>query len=228
VPHDAALFGGDKSARLYDRFVSPEPQVLLGISGSLRRDSFNTRLLARAGSHAPIGTRFETFDRLGELPHFSQDLEDNAPSSVTALRAAINSADMILVASPEYNSAMPGVLKNALDWSSRPAGRSALADKPAAVLGASPGRFGAVRAQAEVRKVLSAIGADVLDIEFPLARAHEAFDSEGRLRNGDLDAALAEFVAALVRHAGLRTAPAGPQRVSDSAAYSRQCQHVAS
>jgi len=108
------------------------------------------------------------------------------------------------------------VLKNGLDWASRPTGRSVLADKPVAVLGASPGRSGAVRAQAEVRRVLNAIGADVLDIEFPLSRAHEAFDSEGRLRNGDLDAALAEFVAALVRHAGCARQSAGP---SDSASW---------
>lgn len=208
--------------------MAPEPHVLLGISGSLRRDSFNTRLLARAGSQAPNGIRFETFDQLGELAHFSQDLENNTPTMVSALRAAIESADMLLVASPEYNSAMPGVLKNALDWASRPAGRSVLADKPAAVLGASPGRFGAVRAQAEVRKVLSAIGADVLDSEFPLARAHQAFDSEGRLRDSDLDAALAEFVATLARHAGLPAGTGRPQHVSDSAAYSRECQHVAS
>ncbi len=208
--------------------MSSAPHVLLGISGSLRRDSFNTRLLARAGSQAPDGIRFVSFDQLGELPHFSQDLEDDTPSTVTALRAAIESADVLLVASPEYNSAMPGVLKNALDWASRPAGRSALADKPAAVLGASPGRFGAVRAQAEVRKVLGAIGADVLDSEFPLPRAHQAFDGEGRLRDGDLDDALAEFVAGLVRHAGLPAGTVRPHHVTDSAAYSRECQHVAS
>ncbi len=208
--------------------MSPKPQVLLGISGSLRRDSLNTRLLARAGSQAPNGIRFQTFDQVGELPHFCQDLEDNTPAMVTALRAAIESADAILVASPEYNSAMPGVLKNALDWASRPAGRSVLADKPAGVLGASPGRFGAARAQAEVRKVLNAIGADVMDSEFPLARAHQAFDGEGHLANSDLDASLAEFVATLVRHAGLTAVAASPQHITDSAAYSRQCQHVSS
>ncbi len=214
--------------RPYDRLMSREPQVLLGISGSLRRDSFNTRLLARAGSHVPHGIRFETFDQLVELPYFSQDLEEDTPPVVAALRAAIESADVILVASPEYNSAMPGVLKNALDWASRPAGRSVLADKPAGVLGASPGRFGAVRAQAEARKVLVAIGADVLDQEFPLARAHQAFDGEGRLGDRDLDAALSEFVETLVRHAGLPAVAVRPQRVSESAEYSRKCQHVGS
>lgn len=226
--HDAAVLGGREHGHLYDRSMSPEPLVLLGISGSLRGDSFNTQLLARAGGHAPDGIRFETFDRIGELPHFSQDLEGNTPSTVTALRAAIASADVLLVASPEYNSAMPGVLKNALDWASRPAGRSVLIDKPAAVLGASPGRFGAVRAQAEARRVLGAIGADVLDSEFPLARAHEAFDSEGRLLDHTLDAALAEFVAALVRHAGVPAVAAGPPHAKESAAYSRECQDVAS
>lgn len=209
--------------------MSPEPQVLLGISGSLRRDSFNTRLLARAGCKTPDGIRFETFDQLGDLPHFSQDLEEDTPSAVTALRAAIEAADVLLIASPEYNSSMPGVLKNALDWASRPAGRSVLADQPAAVLGASPGRFGAVRAQAEVRKVLGAIGADVLDREFPLARAHEAFDDDGRLRDADLEDGLAEFVAALMRHAGVPAAPVRrPRHLSDSATYSRECQTVAS
>lgn len=205
------------------------PPVLLGISGSLRRGSFNTRLLARAGCHVPDGIHFQTFDGLDELPHFSQDLEGDTPSAVTDLRAAIGSADVLLIASPEYNSSMPGVLKNALDWASRPAGRSVLADKPAAVVGASPGRFGAVRAQADVRKVLGAIGADVLDREFPLARAHQAFDDDGRLRDNDLDDALAEFVAALVKHAGLPTDTGRrPRHVSDSEAYSRECQAVAS
>ncbi len=209
--------------------MSPEPRVLIGISGSLRRGSFNTRLLARAGCKVPDGIRFETFDQLGEIPHFSQDRENDTPSAVTALRAAIDSADVLLFASPEYNSSMPGVLKNALDWASRPAGRSVLADKPAAVLGASPGRFGAVRAQADVRKVLGAIGADVLEREFPLARAHQAFDDDGRLRDADLDDALAEFVAALVRHAGLAAGTVRrPRHVIESAAYSNECQNVAS
>jgi hypothetical protein len=90
----------------------------------------------RARCHAPHGIRLETFDEVGELPHFSQDLEDNTPSAGTALRAAIETADVLLVASPEYNSAMPGVLKDVLDWASRPAGRSVLADKPAAALDA--------------------------------------------------------------------------------------------
>ena len=102
-------------------------------------------------------------DGLGDLPHFSQELEgERTPASVEALRRRIAAADALLIATPEYNSAMPGVLKNGLDWASRPSGESVLAAKPAAVLGASPGRFGAVRAQADVRTVLTAIGAEVL------------------------------------------------------------------
>ena len=104
-----------------------------------------------------------------------------------------------------------------------------LADKPVGVIGASPGRFGARRAQDEVRKVLNAIGADVLDREFPLARAHEAFDDDGRLRDADLEDGLAEFVAALMRHAGVPEATVRrPRHESDSATYSRECQTVAS
>lgn len=195
--------------------------LILGIVGSLRGASLNGRLLARAASLRPEGVRFETFTRLGEIPHFSQDLEADPPSAVTELRTAIKSADALLVATPEYNSAMPGVLKNGLDWASRPAGESALVGKAAAAIGASPGRFGAQRAQADVRRVLTAIGANVLDREFPLPRAHEAFGADGELLDSDVESGLSALVAALVEHAG--GPPAGE---SLEAAYSRECQLV--
>ena len=144
--------------------MSPDQLKVLAIPGSLRGDSFNARLLHRLVELAPPELVFidHFLDGLGDLPHFSQELEgERTPASVEALRRRIAAADALLIATPEYNSAMPGVLKNGLDWASRPSGESVLAAKPAAVLGASPGRFGAVRAQADVRTVLTAIGAEV-------------------------------------------------------------------
>lgn len=197
--------------------------TVLGIAGSLRSGSFNARLLARAGALVPADVRFETFARLGDIPHFSQDLEAETPPAVAELRAAIASSGAVLVATPEYNGTMPGVLKNALDWASRPSGRSALTDKAVAAMGASPGRYGAQRGQADARRVLTAIGADVLDRVFPLPRAHEAFGAGGELVDDDLDAKLCAFVTALVDHAG-HPLPAE----SLEAAYSRECQQAAS
>jgi chromate reductase len=207
----------------YDRTMASQTSTVLGIVGSLREGSFNARLLARAAALAPGGVRVETFGKLGEIPHFSQDLEAETPPAVTELRAAIESAGALLIATPEYNSAMPGVLKNALDWASRPPGRSALADKAAAAIGASPGRFGAQRAQADVRKVLSAIGADVLDRGFQLPRAHQAFGADGELLDDKLDSKLCAFVTELVDHAG-----GLPAEESLEAFYSRECQQIAS
>ena len=124
--------------------------------------------------------------------------------------------------SHEYNSAMPGVLKNALDWASRPPGESVLAGKAAAAIGASPGRFGAQRAQADVRRVLDAIGADVLDHELPVPRAYEAFGERGELLDPELDAGLASLVAALAERGGH-----APAAESLEASYSRECQRLA-
>lgn len=207
----------------YDRTMASQSPTVLGIVGSLREGSFNARLLTRAAALAPSGVRVETFDKLGEIPHFSQDLEAEPPPAVIELKAAIESAEALLIATPEYNSAMPGVLKNALDWASRPPGRSALADKAAAAIGASPGRFGAQRAQADVRNVLSAIGADVLDHGFQLPRAHQAFGDDGELLDGRLDAKLCAFVTELVDHAG-----GLPAEESLEAFYSHECQQIAS
>jgi chromate reductase len=201
--------------------MASDSLLILGVAGSLRKASLNARLLTRAAALRPEGVRFETFTRLGEIPHFSQDLEPDTPPAVAELRAAIESADVLLVATPEYNSAMPGVLKKGLDWASRPAGKSALSGKAAAAIGASPGRFGAQRAQADVRRVLTAIGANVLDREFPLSRAHEAFGAEGELLDPDLDSGLSALVAALVEHAG---GPAAGESLE--AAYSRECQQL--
>ena len=142
---------------------------ILGISGSLRKDSHNTALLRAAAELLPPGVELELFDGLRDVPPY--DADEDAPElhapGVVALKDAIERADAVLISTPEYNHSIPGVLKNALDWASRPVADNVLRGKPAAVVGASTGLFGAVWAQAEVRKVLAAIGAEVVDRELP-------------------------------------------------------------
>jgi chromate reductase len=158
---------------------------ILGISGSLRRDSYNTRLLRGVGELLPEGVELELFDQLGAIPPYNEDEEHLAAPAVAALRAAIVGADAVLVATPEYNASIPGVLKNALDWVSRPVQDTPLRGKPAGVIGASTGLFGAVWAQAETRKVLSTIGARVVDREIPIPQADEALGADGLPLDGD-------------------------------------------
>ncbi|MGK5631757.1 NADPH-dependent FMN reductase [Streptomyces sp. URMC 123] len=135
---------------------------VLAISGSLRAASFNTRVLHALPALAPDGMRIEVFDGLGDLPHFSEDREADPPAPVRRLWQAIADADGLIVATPEYNGAMPGVLKNALDWASRPYGESVLPGHAAMVLSASPGIFGGVRAQAQLREVLALLNVYVV------------------------------------------------------------------
>jgi chromate reductase, NAD(P)H dehydrogenase (quinone) len=184
---------------------------VLGISGSLRRDSLNGALLRAAAERLPGGAELVRFDRLAEIPPFDEDLEDGpAPDAVRALREAIRDADAVLIATPEYNHSLPGQLKNALDWASRPAGRSALNGKPAAAIGASRSMFGGVWAQAELRKVLAAMGGRVIEAELPVAHAHELLEG-GRLRlepeqSERLDGILAELLEAAEVESGLLAA----------------------
>ena len=172
---------------------------VLGISGSLRRDSHNTRLLLLAGRMLPPGAQLELYDGLKAVPPYDADDDlEPAPAAVADLRAAIEQADAVLIATPEYNGSISGVLKNALDWASRPAGESVFKDKPVVVVGTSTGLFGAVWAQAETRKVLSTIGARVIDREVPVPRAQYAWEPEGRLASeleAEIGGVLAELVA---------------------------------
>ena len=173
---------------------------ILGIAGSLRRDSHNARLLRAAAEMLPSGATLELWDGLRDLPPYDEDADrEGAPASVRALRDAIADADAILVATPEYNASIPGVLKNALDWASRPYATNTLRGKPAAVVGASTGLFGAVWAQAETRKVLKTIGAHILEDELPVNLADDAFAPDGRLLDPDLRDRLADLVADLIR-----------------------------
>jgi chromate reductase, NAD(P)H dehydrogenase (quinone) len=172
---------------------------VLGISGSLRRDSHNTALLHAAAELLPDGIQLELWDGLKAVPPYDEDDDaDPAPAAVADLRGAIAGADAILFATPEYNHSLPGQLKNALDWASRPLATNPLRNKPVAVVGASTGAFGAVWSQAELRKVLAATGARVVEGDVAAGHAHTKFDEEGRLTDDDLLAQLAEVVDALV------------------------------
>jgi chromate reductase len=173
---------------------------LLAINGSLRQGSYNGMLLDAAAAQLRPPTELVRLHGLGALPPYSEDL-DPGPSPVLRLREEIARSDAILVATPEYNGSIPGTLKNALDWASRPYPDNCLRGKPAAVVGASTGVFGAVWAQAELRKVLRTIGASVLGQELSVPTAQDAFTCDGRLREPRLAQALRGVVGELVRSA---------------------------
>jgi chromate reductase len=174
---------------------------ILGISGSLRRDSFNTRLLAAAAEELPEGVELVRWEGLGAVPPFDEDAEAGpAPPAVAELRAAIAGADAVLFATPEYNGSVPGQLKNALDWISRPHATNPLRNTPAAVVGASTGGFGTVWAQADLRRILARIGARVVDTELVVSYAHTRCDESGRVVDDDVRHGLADVVNELVSH----------------------------
>src|SRR5271169_2153836 len=171
---------------------------VLGISGSVRSESHNLRLLRAAAALLPPEVEFVTFSGLKAIPPFDEDDEHAPGRAVTEWREEIARADALLFATPEYNSSIPGVLKNAVDWASRPIGTAALRNKPAAAIGASTGMFGAVWAQAELRKSLAAAGARVIDRELPVADAESAFNADGTLVEHDQTIALGEILAELL------------------------------
>jgi chromate reductase len=155
---------------------------ILAISGSLRDGSHNTLLLRAAGRLLGPGDELELWTGLRDVPPYDQDDDvEPAPAAVAALRDAVASADAVLIATPEYNASVPGALKNALDWASRPLATNAFRNKPVAVIGSSAGMFGGVWAQAELRKVLATMGARVAEVEVAVARVNEKFDDDGLL-----------------------------------------------
>ena len=184
---------------------------ILGIAGSLRRDSYNAKLLRAAEELLPAVAELEVWDGLKSVPPYDEDDDvEPAPAPVAELRAAIAGADAVLFATPEYNSSIPGQLKNALDWVSRPLISNPLRNKPVAVIGASTGAFGAVWSQAELRKVLGATGARVVDVEVAVGHAPTRFDEVGRLVDEDVRLQLQETVDTLLAEtpAGLLAAAA--------------------
>lgn len=166
----------------------------LGIAGSLRKASLNRAALRAAIELVPTGVRMSTFE-LDDIPGFSEDLEKTPPARVVALKQAVRAADAIVFATPEYNFSIPGVLKNAIDWGSRPYGDSAWAGKPVALMGASVGMFGSARAQYHLRQVFVALNMHPLNQpEVMLAQAAARFDADGRLK----DAATGEHIRKLL------------------------------
>jgi chromate reductase, NAD(P)H dehydrogenase (quinone) len=175
---------------------------VLAISGSLRRGSYNTRLLRAAAGLLPPGVELVELEGMADVPPYDEDLDgESPPEAVARLRGQIAEADALLFSTPEYNASVPGVLKNAVDWASRPFPANVLRGKPALVIGASTGIFGAVWAQAELRKVLGHTGALVIDSELPLSQAQEAFEEDGGLRELAVADALRDQLAALAREA---------------------------
>ena len=172
---------------------------ILGISGSLREASYNTKLLRVAGRLLQDDVEFVVWDGLKAVPPYDEDDDrDPAPEGAQRFRDAIAGADAILFATPEYNSSVPGQLKNAIDWASRPLATNVLRNKPVAVIGASAGMFGAVWAQADLRKILAATGARVVEGEAAVGHAHTRFDEEGNLTDGNLVQQIDEVVHTLV------------------------------
>lgn len=155
---------------------------VLAISGSLRSESYNTSLLRALAEEAPPGVSVELWSGLKQIPAYDAD-EDltPGPAPVEELRDAVAQADAVIFATPEYNSSLPGALKNALDWASRPFATHSFRNKPVAVLASSAGAFGGIWAQAELRKVLGAMGARVTEVEVAVGHVAEKFNPDGEL-----------------------------------------------
>jgi chromate reductase len=176
---------------------------ILAISGSLRSASYNTALLRAAADLAPEDVSVELYEGIDRLPPFNEDDEDGAiDPGIADLREAIASADAVLFSTPEYNGTMPGHVKQAVDWASRPHGPdSALWGKPVAAIGASVTDYGALWAQDHLRKALGLAGARVIDVELPVSKAQERFDADGVLIDLELRDRLAEIVGTLAERA---------------------------
>jgi chromate reductase len=175
---------------------------VVAISGSLRRDSNNTALLRALREEAPAGVEVEVWDGLKEIPPYDGD-DDVVPGppQVEAFRSLVREADAVFFATPEYNSSIPGALKNALDWASRPLATNAFRNKPVAVIGSSAGAFGGVWAAAELRKVLGAMGARVTEVEMAVGHAHDKRDETGELADHEIRDGLREALESLLAEA---------------------------
>jgi chromate reductase len=173
--------------------------TVLALSGSLRAASYNTALLHAAVKHTGGGTDFDVYDRLGRLPMFDQDLDnDEPPREVVELRRRVAAADGLLIVTPEHNASIPAALKNAIDWISTPPAGGILPGKSTAIAGASPGPFGSARGQLALRQILTSIGADVLaKPEVAVFRCHERLDEGGNVTDPTTLALLTQLTDAL-------------------------------
>jgi chromate reductase, NAD(P)H dehydrogenase (quinone) len=184
---------------------------ILGISGSLRAASYNTALLRAAAELAPADVQIELYENLESLPPYNEDRDTELPpGEVRRLREQIAAADAVLFSTPEFNGTMPGQMKHAVDWASRPYGKgSALWGKPAAVIGASVTDYGAIWAQDHLRKALGIASARVIDAELPVAKASARFDEDGVLTDLEVRDRLGEILGELIeQHSRLTQAAA--------------------
>ncbi|HSW96864.1 MAG TPA: NAD(P)H-dependent oxidoreductase [Candidatus Saccharimonadales bacterium] len=173
---------------------------ILGISGSLRKNSYNTAAMRIAVSLVPENAEIEVFEKLGEIPPFNQDFEQTPPEIVTELKQSIRAADAILFALPEYNYSIPGVLKNAIDWVSRPYGDNAWEGKPVAMMSASISMLGGARAQYHLRQVFVFLDMHPLNRpEVMIPSAADKFDEQGNLTDTHTKEKIAELLQALVK-----------------------------
>jgi chromate reductase len=171
---------------------------ILGFAGSLRKDSFNKALLRAALELAPEDAELEIFDLEG-IPLFNQDLEKDMPRKVKEFKKKIRSADAILIATPEYNYSMPGVLKNAVDWASRPYGDNSFEDKPVAVMSASVGMLGGARAQYHLRQTLVALNMHPINRpEVIVSSADQKIDGKGRVADRETRKRIRELLENLI------------------------------
>lgn len=189
---------------------------ILGFAGSLRRGSFNRALLRAAAELAPAGMAIEIFD-LGEVPLYNGDVEaEGDPEAVARLKQAIRAADGVLLVTPEYNHGVPAVMKNAVDWASRPPGSAALGGKPVGIIGASPGITGSARGQSQLRQAFEFTNSYCMpQPELLVFKAHEKFDSEGCLTDDATAQFLARYLAAFAAWVR-RFVPEQPQERSTS------------
>ena len=186
-----------KISTFYERDARMSDIKVLVLVGSLRAASVNRQLAELAVESAPDGVRLQLFDRLGELPFYNEDIDnENVAESVVALRAAAGDADAALVVTPEYNGSIPGVLKNAIDWLSRPFGNSALKGKPMAVVGAALGQYGGVWAHDETRKSFGIAGPRVVE-DLKLSLRTTVFDGKHPRENAEVAATLRDIVGKL-------------------------------
>jgi chromate reductase len=181
-----------------------DPVRVLGFAGSLRKASYNRALLRAVVELAPDNLRVDSFD-LAAVPLYNGDVEAaGEPDGVAAFKQAIRDADVVLMVTPEYNHGVPGVMKNAVDWASRPPGKAPLNGKPVGIIGASPGMTGSARGQSQLRQAFEFTNSFCMpQPEVLVFRAHEKFDAQGKLTDVPTTEFLKKYLAAL-REWGLR------------------------
>jgi chromate reductase len=192
------MYGNGFKLTVAYRLIMPEPIGILGFAGSLRKGSFNRALLRVAAELMPKNAVFEVFDLAG-IPLFNQDLETQPPEEVKVFKAKVKAADAILIATPEYNYSIPGVLKNAIDWASRPYPDNAFDEKPVAIMGASTGMLGTARAQYHLRQCFVFLNIHTVNKpEVMVNYAPEKFDADGRLKDEKARRLIGDLIESLI------------------------------